>query len=429
MFLVGLGILLSVSFLGSRLQGLSLAMLGSLGVWLFMLLLHAVPAEPPVQVLFCIAAVMSAVGAMEAAGGLDYLVKLAESFIRRHPRRIIYITPLVSYIITFLGGTNHIAYAILPVVAQVSRETGIRAEAPLSLAVIAALHGALASPISSIMITLTGFLTDAGLSIVEVYRIVIPATIGGLCMATCLVDQLNKKIPCSSTVFSNEVLDQADRKQSVAAGHPSKGGQTKLSILFFLLGSLATVILGTQMELPLPKDVLLALVMFSTACLIMLFCRIPPTAITQGRAFTAGIQGMFSLLGIAWLSSTFVEHYRAILLKFIESHLVASWQFFIILLLMSALMGSSAATIKAIFPLGLALGIPAKVLLASAAAANGVFIIPIYPTLLAAIHLDKTGSTQIGRWLFNHSFMLPGLVAVLGAVAIGFLLTYIWLPN
>lgn len=430
MLFIGLGILLLASFLGSRLQGMSLSMLGGLGVSLFMLVLNAAPADPPFQIMLCIAAVVAAVGTIEAAGGLSYLVQLAELCIRKHPRSIIYISPMVTYAITFLGGTNHIAYSILPVIAEVSKKVGIRPERPLSLSVIAALHGALASPISSIMVILSGFLSVSGIEMVTIFKIIIPSTIGGLLMATFVTSLLSKAMPEAS---------RATEKATAAIAPtllPGSSSVAKLSIVCFLLGSLATVLIDSIQALRpsweisgikvfLPSAYIMPLVMLSTAASIMLFCGISPKAITQGKAFTAGVQGMFSILGIAWLSSTFVQSNKPALLQFISAYLSEPWQFSIILIFMAAIMGSSAATIKAVFPLGIALGIPPKILLASAAAVNGVFIIPIYPTMLAAIHLDTTGTTRIGKFLFNHSFMLPGLVSIAGAIGIGFLLIYI----
>lgn len=430
MLLIGLAILLLASFLGSRLQGMSLSMLGGLGVWLFMVFLNATPADPPFQIVLCIAAVVAAVGTIEAAGGLSYLVQLAELCIRKHPRSIIYISPMVTYAITFLGGTNHIAYSILPVIAEVSKEVGIRPERPLSLSVIAALHGALASPISSIMVILSGFLKLSGIEIVTIFKIIIPSTIGGLLMATFVTSLLGKEMPEGSTATETTATAMPSTLL------PRGAGTAKLSIVCFLLGGLATVLIDSVQSLRpsweinglktlLPSAYIMPLVMLSTAASIMLLCRIAPKAITQGKAFTAGVQGMFSILGIAWLSSTFVQSNKTVLLEFISTYLSAPWQFSIILLGMAAIIGSSATTIQAVFPLGIALGIPPKILLASAAAVNGVFIIPIYPTMLAAMHLDTTGTTRIGKFLFNHSFMLPGLVSIAGAIGIGFLLVYI----
>ncbi|MBX9890482.1 MAG: C4-dicarboxylate ABC transporter, partial [Amoebophilaceae bacterium] len=229
-----------------------------------------------------------------------------------------------------------------------------------------------------------------------------------------------------------------DYAQPVAKGidtRPPVSRAAKFSVLCFCLGSLSIVLLDAikwlrpswevnGVTVYLPSGSILPLVMLSAAALIMLFCRISPAAVTQGKAFTAGIQGMFSLLGIAWLSSTFVEGNQSILLEGMANHLSAPWQFAIVLLLMSAIMGSSAATVKAIFPLGIALGIAPKVLLASVAAVNGVFIIPIYPTILSAMNLDTTGTTRIGKYFFNHSFMLPGLITIIGAVGIAFLLIH-----
>ena len=258
---------------------------------------------------------------------------------------------------------------------------------------------------------------------------------GGTLMATWVTNLLSKAMPASSIVGTKETVPSFS--PTVVA---RSGNRAKLSIGCFLLASLAIVLLDALqflrpswevngIKVVFPSAYIMPLVMLSTAACIMLLCRVSPKSITEGKAFSAGIQGMLSLLGIAWLSSTFVENNKPILLQLISSYFAEPWKFFIILLFMAAIMGSSAATIKAVFPLGIALGIPPKILLASAAAANGVFIIPIYPTMLAAMHLDTTGTTRVGKFLFNHSFMLPGLVSIAGAIGIGFLMVYIGLAG
>ena len=443
MVFIGLIILLLVSLLGSRLQGISLSMLGGLGVCFFVVMLRVTPAEPPCAVVLCIASVLALVGAVESAGGISYLVQLAETFIRKYPHRIVYISPIVTYIITFLGGTNHIAYSILPVIAEVSREVGIRPERPLSLSVIAALHGALCSPISSIMVAISGFLHLSGIDMIMICKILIPSTIGGLSIATFVISRLDQTIPnhergSTPLIPFNNGMPTAKNCHHVG---PLNGStKAKLSVVLFLMGSVLVVLLSAFKSLRpsweengikvfLQDEALLPLVMLSTAAVVMLLCRISTKSIIQGKAFLAGVQGMFSLFGIAWLSSTFVQTNKSTLLNFISSYLSAPWQFAFILLLMSAIMGSSAATVKAIFPLGIALGIPPKILLASAVAVNGVFIIPIYPTILAAINLDTTGTTRIGKFLFNHSFMLPGLLTVVGTLSFAFFFVYIGMSD
>jgi len=273
------------------------------------------------------------------------------------------------------------------------------------------------------------FLNGMGIGSGTIFKILIPSTLGGLFLATIVMAQFHTKLDHGKDCLKNNAMVQ-----------PITSKAAKFSVICFCLGSLMIALLSSIKSICpcwvrngttvyLPTSSILPLVMLSSAACIMLILRISPQPITQGKAFMSGIQGMCSLLGIAWLSSTFVESNQAILLKWISSHLSARWQFAIILLIMSAIMGSSAATIKAMLPLGMALGIAPKVLLASVIAVNGVFIIPIYPTILSAINLDSTGTTRIGKYFFNHSFMLPGLITIFRAIGIAFLLIYIFLPT
>lgn len=435
MILFDLFVLFLISFLGARLQGISLSILGGTGVLLLMMFSSCSPVDPPFNVVLCVASIVSAIGAVEAAGGLHYLVGLAESFMRKRPHRVLYLSPILTYLLTFLSGTNHIAYSILPIIAVVSKEVGIRPEYPLSLSVIAALHGTLASPISSIMVVLESLLSKHGIEIITILKLLIPATFGGLLTAIWVISFFSKKKPLTLKVLANKNDSDDMLSKESKPIHVVNFRHAKLSIGCFLLGSLCVILLGSiQCLRPfwevngvrqyLPRSTILPLVMLSTSALIMLLCRISPKLITQGKAFISGVQGMFSLLGISWLSSTIVEGNRTILLQWIAKYLSSPWQFSIILLLLSSIMCSSAATVKSILPLGIALGISAKVLLVTVVAVNGVFIIPIYPTMLTAISLDTTGTTRIGKYIFNHSFMLPGLISVFVAICFGFLLSH-----
>ena len=430
MFWGELLVLLLVIFWGARLQGMSLGILGGLGLTILTFCFHVKPQNPPFTVLLCITAVVTAVGTVEAAGGLQYVIQVAEKFIKKRPNHIIFISPLVTYLVVFLTGTGHIIYSILPIIAIVAKDVGIRPERPLSLSVIAGLHAVISSPISAPMALIVSLLGPQGITILTILKVLIIATLGGIIIATVVVNCLPKQLPKEVTdnltnhhLTNNITTIQASKKPTPVTA--------KWALLLFMLGSLLIVLVSSMailrpswtvggVTVPLSLTTTQAIIMLATAAIIMLVCGVKSHTIVQGKAFTAGIQALISILGIAWLSDTFIQANFNIISTFIDNHITAPWQFSIIVFFMSAIMLSNTATIRAMIPLGIALGIPFPILLACLPAVNGLFCIPSYPTILAAIHLDDTGTTRVGKFIINHSFLLPGLVSTIAAVMIAF---------
>ena len=169
------------------------------------------------------------------------------------------------------------------------------------------------------------------------------------------------------------------------------------------------------------------IIMLTTAAIILLATKTDGIKATKGSVFNAGMQAVIAIFGIAWMGDTFINgNIDAITTSLQDVVTRMPWLFGLALFFMSILLFSQAATIRAVAPLGIALGISPMLLIALFPAVNGYFFLPNYPTVVAAINFDSTGTTKIGKYLLNHSFMIPGLVATSVAIAVGLLLIQIY---
>ena len=385
--------------------------------------------------MLMIVAVISAASCMQAAGGLDYMVKLAERMLRKHPSRVTLLSPLVTYLFTFVAGTGHIAYSVLPVIAEVARETKIRPERPLGIAVIASQQAITASPISAATVALLGMLAGFDISLFDILKISVPATLIGVLVGAFCSMKVGKELEddpeyqrrLKEGVIENRLVETASsfdiRKARISVGIFLLA--TFLIVLFGSVDALRPVFQSDGKNVPLDMPSIIEIVMLSTSALILLVCRIDGIKAVQGSIFSAGMQAVIAIFGIAWMGDTFIAGNLSSLTASIE-HVVQSmpWLFGVALFVMSILLYSQAATIRAVVPLGIALSISPWMLIALFPAVNGYFFIPNYPTVVAAINFDRTGTTRIGKYVLNHSFMMPGLVCTVVSIAVGLLL--IW---
>ena len=431
--LLQLLIVLLCIIVGARLGGIGLGVMGGLGVALLTFVFGLQPTSPPVDVMLMIAAVISAASCMQAAGGLDYMVKVAERLLRKHPQYITILAPLVTYTFTFLAGTGHVAYSVLPVIAEVARETKIRPERPLGIAVIASQQAITASPISAATVALLGLLAGFDITLFDILKISVPATLVGV-----LVGAL------ASMRVGKELVDDPEYKRRLDAGVLAKdavqvtGALSKkravASVLLFLAATLLIVLFGSIEKLRPVFDgsavgmpLIIEMIMLATAALILLLTKTDGAKAVQGSVFSAGMQAVVAIFGIAWMGDTFINGNIVELKGAVEGVVTEMpWLFGLALFVMSILLYSQAATVRAIVPLGVALAISPMMLIALFPAVNGYFFIPNYPTLVAAINFDSTGTTRIGKWVLNHSFMLPGMVATVVSIAVGLLLIQVY---
>ena len=420
---------LAAVVVGARLGGIGLGVMGGIGMSVLVFLFGLEPTSPPIDVMLMIAAVIAAAAAMQAAGGLDYLVLLAEKLLRKNPSHVTFLSPLVTYAFTFVAGTGHVAYSVLPVIAEVARDTKIRPERPLGIAVIASQQAITASPISAATVALLGLISGAGLSLFDILKVSIPATLCGVLVAAFFSRKVGK-----------ELIDDPEYQRRVKEGMIKENEHTfnkvetplraKLSVILFLAATFLIVLFGSIPGMrpafdgtPVGMPAVIEILMLSTAAIIMLCCRIDGISPTRGSVFIAGMQAVIAIFGIAWMGDTFINGNMAQLTGSIRGMVQQMpWLFCLALFIMSILLYSQAATVRAVMPLGVALGLSPYLLIALYPAVNGYFFIPNYPTIVAAINFDRTGTTHIGKYVLNHSFMMPGLVASAVAICVGLLL-------
>lgn len=424
--------ILTAIVIGARLGGIGLGVLGGLGLACLTFIFGLEPTSPPIDVMLMIASVITAASAMQAAGGLDLMVKWAEKLLRKHPERITLLAPLVTYTFTFLAGTGHVAYSVLPVIAEVATESKIRPERPLGIAVIASQQAITASPISAATVALLSLLSFSGVSLLTILMISVPCTLLGVLAGALYSMKVGKEL-CDDPEFQKRVASgefKADHYEATDVKHVRKAGW---AVVLFVLATAAIVLFGSLESLRplyeadgetyrLGMAPIIEIIMLSAAAIILLVTKTDAVKAAQGSVFLAGMQAVIAIFGIAWMGDTFIAGNIAELKMSIETTVTQMpWLFGVALFLMSILLFSQAATIRALLPLGIALGISPYMLIALFPAVNGYFFIPNYPTVVAAINFDRTGTTHIGRYMLNHSFMMPGLIATATSVLLGLL--------
>lgn len=418
---------------GARLGGIGLGVMGGVGLAILTFVFGLQPTAPPIDVMLMIVAVISAASCMQAAGGLDYMVKLAERLLRRNPSQVTILSPLVTYLFTFVAGTGHVAYSVLPVIAEVATETKIRPERPLGIAVIASQQAITASPISAATVALLGLLTGFDITLFDILKITIPATLIGVLVGAFLSKKVGKELLEDPEYLRRLEAGMIDTKH-VELNDVKNMFHARISVIIFIAATLLIVLFGsipamrpvfngTALDMPAIIEIL----MLCAAAVILLISRTDGIKATQSSVFPAGMQAVIAIFGIAWMGDTFINGNITELTGSIEGIVrQMPWLFGLALFVMSILLYSQAATVRAIVPLGIALGISPMMLIALFPAVNGYFFIPNYPTVVAAINFDRTGTTGIGKWILNHSFMMPGMVATIVSIVIGLLLVQVF---
>lgn len=437
MFLVQFAIVLLCILVGARVGGIGLGVFGGLGLAILSFGFGLKPAGLPIDVMFMIMAVVSAAAAMQAAGGLDYMIKIATNILRRNPKHITFIAPLVTWTFTVLAGTGHVAYSVLPVIAEVSRHSGIRPERPLSMAVIASQFAIVASPIAAAVVAVVAFLEPQGIHLGDVLMVTIPSTLAGILLACVFVNKMGKELK-DDPEYQRRLKDPkyADTFNSTANSTEIEVSKTaKISVSLFLFGALLVVLMGAMPSLrpvfdgkPMGMAHTIEIIMLSIGALIIFTCKPDGTEITKGSVFHAGMRAVIAIFGIAWLGDTLMQAHMSEVKGLVEGLVqTAPWAFAFALFVLSVLVNSQGATVATLFPLGIALGIPAPVLIGVFVAVNGYFFVPNYGPIIASIDFDTTGTTKIGKYIFNHSFMLPGLLSMVFCLVFGLVLSNVLL--
>ena len=437
LFAIQFAIVLLCILVGAQIGGIGLGVFGGIGLAILAFGFHLQPTSPPIDVMLMIMAVVSAAAAMQAAGGLDYLVRLATRVLHRNPRYITFIAPAVTYTFTVLAGTGHVAYSVLPVIAEVSRRNGIRPERPLSMAVIASQFAIVASPIAAAVVSVVHYLEPQHVSLADVLKVTVPSTLLGIFIACLFVNRMGVEL--QDDPGYQALLKDPDYLKSLEITSDTEDGPLKptaeTSVAIFVGAALLVVLMGAVPSLspvfdgePMGMAHTIEIIMLAASAIIILVCKPDGNEITRGSVFHAGMRAVIAVFGVAWLGDTLMQAHMGEL-KVAVSSLVetAPWTFAFALFVLSVLVNSQGATVATLFPVGIALGVPAPILIGTLVAVNGYFFIPNYGPIIASIDFDTTGTTRIGRFIFNHSFMLPGLLSMAFSLAFGLLFAELFL--
>lgn len=421
---------------GARVGGIGLGLWGGVGL-LVLAFLGAPPTAPPVDVMLIILAVIMAASVMEAAGGIDFLVSIAERVIRRNPKQITIVAPLVTWTFTFLAGTGHIVYPLLPVIYEVAHQNGIRPERPMAIATIASQQAITASPVAAATAAMIGLFSSHHLAygLPQILAICVPSTLLGVVVAALVQTRVGKELADDPEYQARLAAGEVEpaRKKTDAAVQVQLPATAKISALIFLAGVALVVVLGlfpalrtfagTAKPEVIAMPVAIEIVMLAVAAVVLLITKIKPEIVVKTQTARAGITAVIGIFGLAWMGDTFIAANRDVIIGGLGGMATAApWTFSIGLFLASVLLYSQAATARALMPLGLSLGIPPQFLIAMFPAVNGYFLIPNYGTIIAAINFDRSGTTRIGKYVINHSFLVPGLVSTITAVVTGLVL-------
>ena len=432
-------IVLALIFIGARVGGIGLGIYGMVGVFILVFIFGMHPGKLPIDVMLIIASVITATAALQAAGGLDYLVGLAAKFLRKHPTHITYYGPLTTWLFCLVAGTAHTSYSLLPIISEIAKNSKIRPERPMTVATISASLGITGSPMSAATAAVisTDLLGGRGIELKDILLVCIPASLIAILVSAFVQNRVGKELeddPEYQRRVREGLIDPEAEAKAMSEMEQSPNPRAKWSVLAFLLGVVLVVIFGsvpslrpsfeadgvvTQLSMPETIEIL----MMSIAALILIVGKASVKKAVSGNIFGAGMNAMISIFGIAWMGDTFFNGN----IEFFKSHIadiVTQYPFLfsVALFIMSIMLFSQAATVRTLFPLGIGLGISPLALVAMFPAVNGYFFIPNYPTEVAAINFDTTGTTRIGKYVLNHSFQLSGFITTFVSIGIGYLI-------
>ena len=432
-------IVLALIFIGARVGGIGLGIYGMVGVFILVFIFGMHPGKVPIDVMLIIASVITATAALQAAGGLDYLVGLAAKFLRKHPTHITYYGPLTTWLFCLVAGTAHTSYSLLPIISEIAKNSKIRPERPMTVATIAASLGITGSPMSAATAAVisTDLLGGQGIELKDILLVCIPASFIAILVASfvqnCVGKELEDDPEYQRRVREGLINPEAESK-AMAEMEQSPNPRAKWSVLAFLLGVILVITFGSApslrpsfevdgvvTKLTMPETI--EILMMSMAAVILLVGKANVKKAVSGNIFAAGMNAMIAIFGIAWMGDTFfngnLEFFRSHIAEIVTEY---PFLFSVALFIMSIMLFSQAATVRTLFPLGIGLGIAPLALVAMFPAVNGYFFFPNYPTEVAAINFDTTGTTRIGKYVLNHSFQLSGFITTFVSIGIGYLI-------
>lgn len=437
LILLQLLVVLTMIFIGAKVGSIGLGIYGMVGVFILVFCFGLEPGVVPVDVMLIIVSVITASAALQAAGGLDFMVKIAAKFLKRHPNRITFYAPFVTWLFCFLAGTAHTCYALLPIISEIAYKEKVRPERPLSVSTIAASLGITGSPVSAATAAILShtMLGGAGINMREIMIITVPASLIAIFVAAFVQNLVGKPLeedPEYQRRVREGLLNDAEITNDQSQ-MTDVNPRAKWAVLAFLLGVILVVLFGSIPAMrphfngeAMNMNLIIEIIMMSIAALILLVGKANVRDAVKGNVFASGMNAMVSIFGVAWMGSTFfLGNHEAIIGSVAGVFTSYPILFAIPLFLFSIMLFSQAATAKTLYPVGLALGIPPHVLLALFPAVNGYFFLPNYPTEVAAIGFDRTGTTRIGKYVINHSFQLAGFITTFVSIGVGYLIAWL----
>lgn len=433
--------LLLMLYIGSRYGGIGLGVVSGIGLVIEVFVFKMPPTSPPIEVMLIILAVVTCASILEAAGGLKYMLQVAERLLRKNPKRVTLIAPFVTYAMTFLLGTGHAVYSIMPIIGDVALKNGIRPERPMASASVASQLGITASPISAAVVYYLAQLSTIQheLTLVSILSVTIPATLFGTLLMALYSLKRGKELQ-DDPIYQERLQDPEwrDRIQNTTATSldVTLPASARNSVLIFLFALFAIVVIAMLPEVrtivegskPVSMAVVIQMMMLCFGGVILLVTKTDPRTVPNGVVFKSGMVAAIAIYGIAWMSDTYFQYampqFKSGIVSMVTDY---PWTFALALFIVSVVVNSQAATARMMLPVGLGLGLDPAMLIGLMPALYGYFFIPNYPSDIATVNFDSSGTTKIGKWYFNHSFMAVGLIAVIGSSCLGYILAKLFI--
>ncbi|MBQ6044900.1 MAG: anaerobic C4-dicarboxylate transporter [Bacteroidales bacterium] len=429
LMIIQLLIVLAALYVGSRYGSLALGAISGIGLAILVFGFGMTPGTPPTDVIYIIIAAVTCAAVLQAAGGMDWLIQIAERALRKHPDHITFYAPVCTFLLTVLVGTGHVVYTLMPLIADIALKKGIRPERPCAVASIASQVGITCSPIAAAVVAFTTISTANGfdITIPQVLMVTIPACLVGLLAAAACSYKRGKDLD-KDPEFQARLKDPEMYKymygENATLLDKVVTKEAKASVIIFLCAILAIVILAACGYKTVKMNLVIQIIMLVAAGLMIMLCKAKPAVATSGKVFQSGMVAVIAIFGIAWMADTYFSNYMDLIQNSLGG-LVGKypWAIAFVFFLVSVLINSQGAVVVSMLPLAYSLGIPGPILLGVLPSVYGYFFIPNYPSDIATVNFDRSGTTKIGKYLLNHSFMMPGLVSVVVSTLVAMLIS------
>lgn len=430
--------LLGILYIGSRYGGIGLGVISGIGLVIEVFVFRMPPASAPIEVMLIILAVVTCASILEAAGGLKFMLQVAEKILRKNPKQITFLGPIATYTLTLMLGTGHAVYSIMPIIGDIALKNKIRPERPMAAASVASQLALTASPISAVVTVYLGkglldlFHQQGGesLTLINILSVTLPATFLGL-MAMCFYSLRRGKELEADPEYQRRLQDPIYRDQILNSTKTTLNDfipQSSKNAVYIFLSSIVLIVVlalyedirtfevlkeGVTTQMVVPMGVIIQMVMLCFGGIILTTCKTSVKLVPEGVVFKSGMVACVAIFGIAWMSDTYftyaMPYFKDGTTAMVQAY---PWTFIFALFAVSIVINSQAATAKMMLPVAITMSLPVPLLIGIMPATYAYFFIPNYPSDIATVNFDPTGTTKIGKYYFNHSFMVPGLIAV-----------------